>query len=191
MLQSSDVRRSIYYINLLHYPIVDSLSLSLSCNMGKKENKKESKLSWCMKAPIRILIKLRDLYIQGMNECSGRLDYGMAMGCPTPQISTLPKSFSTNSARSTNNDDFRELMRAASTRSQANKAQWDLPRKQQPAKSPATTRPNNFSRSRSVGFGRIDEDKPCDFGEDDIKVNTDHVYPRSRSYAVNMRTRVF
>ncbi|GLT62520.1 hypothetical protein SLA2020_351520 [Shorea laevis] len=152
--------------------------------MGKKEAKKESKLWWCVKAPIRILTKLRDFYIQGMNECSGRLDYGIAMGCPTPQISTLPKSFSTNSMRSTtNNEDFRELMRAASTKSLANKVQ-------PAAKSPTTTAPpDNFSRSRSVGFGRIDEDKPCEFGED-IKVNTD-VYPRSRSYAVNRRTRVF
>lgn len=155
--------------------------------MGNKEGKKESKLRWWMKAPLRVLIKMRDFYIQGMNECSGRLDYGMPMGCPTPQISTLPKSFSTNGTRSTaNNEDFRELMRAASTRSLGN---YKL---HQVAKSPTTAAPpDNFSRSRSVGVGRIDEDKPCDFGEDHIKVNTD-VYPRSRSYAVNRRrTRVF
>jgi hypothetical protein len=157
-----------------------------SCKMGNKEGKKESKLRWCIKAPLRILIKMRDLYIQGMNECSGRLDYGMPMGCPTPQISTLPKSFSTNGTRSTaNNEDFRELMRAASTRSLGNYKVHH-----QVAKSPTTTAPpDHFSRSRSVGFGRIDEDKTCDFGEV-IKVNTD-VYPRSRSYAVNRRTRVF
>lgn len=44
-------------------------------------------------------------------------------------------------------------------------------------------------RSRSVAIEKIDEDKPCDFGED-VTVKTD-VFPRSRSYAISTRrTRV-
>ncbi|KAG6724835.1 hypothetical protein I3842_02G001800 [Carya illinoinensis] len=159
--------------------------------MGNNAANKHTRLSRYVKAPIRILIKIREFYVQGMTELSGRFEYGTAMGCPTPQISTLPKSFSTNSARSSNNnEDFRELMRAASTRGLGNKVQADLLRRQQAVgNSPATAAPGNVSRSHSVAFGRIDEDKPCDF-EEDIKVNAD-VYPRSRSYAVARRSRVF
>ncbi|XP_041003600.1 uncharacterized protein LOC121249021 [Juglans microcarpa x Juglans regia] len=156
--------------------------------MGNNTAGKETKLSKYIKASVRILAKIRDFYIKGMTECSGRFNYGTgtALGCPTPHISTLPKSFSTNSARSSNNnEDFQELMRVASTRSLGNKIQADLLRKQQAvvAKSPTTTAPNNIPRSRSVGFGRIDEDKPCEF-EEVIKLNAE-VYPRNRSYAVS------
>jgi hypothetical protein len=41
-------------------------------------------------------------------------------------------------------------------------------------------------RSHTVAIGRIDEEKPCDFDEEDVKVKT-NVYPRSRSYAVSKR----
>ncbi|XP_040999185.1 uncharacterized protein LOC121244987 [Juglans microcarpa x Juglans regia] len=162
--------------------------------MGNNAANKDTRLSRYLKAPIRILIKIREFYVQGMTELSGRFEYGTAMGCPTPQIATLPKSFSTNSSRSSNNnEDFRELMRAASTRGLGNKVQADLLRRQQAVgNSPAThasSAPGNVFRSRSVAFGRIDEDEPCDF-EEDIKVNAD-VYPRSRSHAVARRSRVF
>lgn len=160
------------------------------CNMViNMEARKERKLSRYMKAPIRILIKVRDFYIRSMTECSARLDYGTAFGCPTPQISPLPRSFSTNSAKSSSNEDFRELVRAASTRSLRNKAKSDLLPKKQVSNSPVAAA-NHMPRSRSVAIGRIDEDSPCEF-EEDIKVNTDG-YPRSRSYAVSRRrTRVF
>lgn len=157
--------------------------------MGNNKANKERKLGWYMKAPIRILIKIRDFYLQGITQCSGTFDYGVAMGCPTPNISTLPKSFSTNSTKSSNNDDYNELLRVASTRSVgSNNIQQDPLRKQQVTKSPMTG-PDNMSRSRSVNIGRIDEDEPCEF-EEDVKVNTD-VYPRSRSYAVSRRSRAF
>ena len=38
-------------------------------------------------------------------------------------------------------------------------------------------------RSQSVGIGRIDEDKCCEFSED-VKVNIDQVYPRSKSHSM-------
>ncbi|KAG2724105.1 hypothetical protein I3760_01G002600 [Carya illinoinensis] len=150
--------------------------------MGNNTAGKESKLSKYIKTPIRILAKIRDFYIKGMTECSGRFDYGTgtALGCPTTHISTLPKSFSTSSARSSNNnEDFQDLVRVASTRSLGNKVQQQAV----VAKSPTTTAPDNMPRSRSVGFGRIDEDKPCEF-EEVIKLDA-KVYPRSRSYAVS------
>ncbi|KAJ7952738.1 Usher syndrome type-1C protein-binding protein [Quillaja saponaria] len=149
-----------------------------------KKARKESLLIRVMKAPIKVLSKARDLYIQSMTECSGHFDYGAgAMGCPAVQVSTLPRSFSFGSTKSNMSDDYKELIKAASTRNFGNKIELDILQKQQPIgrQSPATV-----PRSQSVGIGRIDEDKPCDFGEE-FKLKND-MYPRSRSYAVLKRT---
>lgn len=153
------------------------------------KSSKGSRFSRLMKAPIRVLIKARDFYLKSMTGCSTRFDFGgLAMGCPTPQVPiALPRSFSTSSVKSSgssNNDDYRELIRAASARTTFayNKnMELDLGRKQQINSTGANMMMN---RSRSVGIGRIDEDKACEFGEDDVKVNTT-MYPRSRSSAVS------
>ncbi|XVF59237.1 hypothetical protein PTKIN_Ptkin07bG0260000 [Pterospermum kingtungense] len=155
-----------------------------------KNGSKESKLSRYLKAPIRILIKARDFYIKSMTEYSDRIGYGTVMGCPTGQVNTLPRSYSVSSTKSSNrDDDFRELVRAASTRSLGNKVRSELLQRQQARQSPNSTvnGANNMPRSRSVGIGRIDEDKPCDEFEDDVKVVKTDVFPRSRSYAVTKR----
>lgn len=154
--------------------------------MSKKA--KESRLRRCMKAPFKFLAGFRDLYIHSMTECAGQVNYGTVMGCPTAQVSSLPKSFSVSSSKSSGDQDLSELIRVASTRSLTNKIELDLLRQQQSRKSPVTSA-NVVPRSMSVGIGRIDEDKPCEFGED-VKVNAD-VIPRSRSYAVPKRTGVF
>ncbi|XP_010647287.2 uncharacterized protein LOC104878482 [Vitis vinifera] len=155
--------------------------------MSKKANK-GSKLSRCMKAPFKILACVRDLYIRSMTEFAGRVSYGSAMGCPTAQVSSLPKSFSVSSSKSSGDQDLSELIKVASARSLSNKIELDLLRRQPSSKSPVTGT-NVVPRSMSVGIGRIDEDKPCEFGED-IKVNTD-AFPRSRSYAVSKKTGIF
>lgn len=163
--------------------------------MGKtKANKKENKFSRFMKIPIRVLIKLKNSYIQSMNECSGRFDYGTstAMGGLTAQVSTLPRSFSTSSAISTKKDeDLQELIRVASTKSLNHKIELDFLRKQQGKNSPlGLSGPNDMPRSQSVGIGKIDEDKSVEFQDHDIEIKTD-VYPRSRSYAVSRRRTMF
>ncbi|GMN34293.1 hypothetical protein TIFTF001_004610 [Ficus carica] len=159
--------------------------------MSKNKAGKESKVTKIMKAPIRALIKVRDLYVQSMTECSGHFDYGTVMaGCPAGQVSALPRSFSVGSStRSSNGSgDYRELVKVASTKSLGDKIELDFIKKQQKnggRTSPATASMNEIPRSRSVGIGRIDEDKPCEF-EEDVKVRTD-LYPRSRSYALPKR----
>ncbi|XP_022773926.1 uncharacterized protein LOC111316178 [Durio zibethinus] len=145
---------------------------------------KESKLSRYLKAPIRVLVKARDFYMKSMTEYSDRLGYGTVMGCPTGQVNTLPRSYSVGSTKSGDgDDDLKELMRVASTRSLGNKVKLDLLKRQQARQSPNTTVTNNLPRSRSVGIGRIDEEKPCDFEEDHMKVKTDG-FQRGRSHAV-------
>lgn len=147
--------------------------------MGNKKTSKESKLSRYMKAPIRFLSKARDLYLQSMNLCSTHLAYvDVAIGCPAIQpVAALPRSFSVGSATSSSaTDDYRDLLRAASVRT------YKPPPSSPPAR-PAERTP--VSRSRSIGIGRIDEEKPCDF-KDDVE-GKPLVYGRSRSYAVHRR----
>ncbi|GLT46822.1 hypothetical protein SLA2020_205520 [Shorea laevis] len=149
--------------------------------MSQKQGKKESKLSKCLKLPIRILTRARDFYIKSITECSDWIGHGTTMACPTGHLNTLPRSFSVSSTKSTTGDeDLRELIRAASIRSLGNKIQADLLQQQQGRQS-TDTAPYIVLRSQSIGIGRIDEDKPCEFGED-IKVQTT-ILPRSLSYA--------
>ncbi|MCE3215739.1 hypothetical protein HAX54_003313 [Datura stramonium] len=142
--------------------------------------KKESRIKKCIKAPIKILSKVRDCYVRCLTNCSARIGYGSALGsCPAfTQISSLPRSFSVNSSASSGDEDLRELMRIASTRNHVNKVELEIRNAKNGMK-------NVVPRTRSVAIGRIDEDEPCDFGED-VKVNTD-VYPRSRSDAVSSK----
>lgn len=47
---------------------------------------------------------------------------------------------------------------------------------------------SSLPRSNTVGFGRIDEDKAFEFGDDDDRVGL--VYPRSKSYAASTRVKL-
>ncbi|KAK8716594.1 hypothetical protein V6N13_043900 [Hibiscus sabdariffa] len=114
---------------------------------------KESKLGRYLKAPIRILIKARDFYIESMAEYSERVSFGTVMGCPTGQVNGLSRSYSVGSTKSINrDDDLRELIRAASTRSLRNKVQL---------------KHHGRQPGRQCGIGRIDEDMPCEFEDED------------------------
>ncbi|EEF37123.1 conserved hypothetical protein [Ricinus communis] len=156
----------------------------------KKPVNKQSKISKFIKSPLRILLKARDFYVKSMTEYSDRIGYGTFMGCPTGHVvETLPKSYSVNSTKSSSrDDDYRELLRAASTRGLSSRNDLGVLQRQQSRKSPNNTRANiSMPRSHSVGIGRIDEEKACD-NFDDIKVKTD-VFPRSRSHAVSATRR--
>lgn len=138
----------------------------------KTKDNKESKISRCIKAPIRALSRARDFYVRSMNNLGGEASFGG--GCPSAQATTLPKSFSINNASlSTRRDeDFRELLRVASTRSLSNKIESEFLRRQQSTRGGGGAL-KVVARSQSVGIGRIDEDHTCDFGDEDIKFQDD------------------
>ncbi|KAI3785151.1 hypothetical protein L1987_44264 [Smallanthus sonchifolius] len=134
--------------------------------MDKKKTKKPSMAIRVLKAPVRVVCKIRDLYISSMYTCAA------GMGGPTgPYTSALPRSYSTASSRT--DDDFAELMRIASTRSLGKRLGPDFLSPQQPV----------VPRSQSLAIGRIDEDKTCDFGND-FRLNPE-MFPRSKSHAVS------
>lgn len=154
--------------------------------MPTKKTSKRSKLSKFFQAPIWWLIKAKDVYIKSM-KYSDHLGYGTIMGCPTgPVVTTLPKSSSANSTKSSSHgDEYKELLKGGSSRDLTLSNRVLQKQQSLPEKSSNTCREADHisPRSFSVGIGRIDEEKPCDFDEDDIKITTDLLFPRSRSNA--------
>ncbi|XP_011099401.1 uncharacterized protein LOC105177838 [Sesamum indicum] len=152
---------------------------------SKRVIRSESKFIRYMKGPIRVLARVRDLYVQSMMGCGGHVNYGNAMGCPTPQIPRLPKSFSSSHINyKTAEEELRELIRLASTRNLTGKIEAELLRSKRPPS-------HGVTRSHTVAFGRIDEDRAVEFGdEEDVGLLGGGAYPRSRSYAVLRRSKV-
>ncbi|POO03712.1 hypothetical protein TorRG33x02_000160 [Trema orientale] len=155
--------------------------------------------------PIKALGKARDYYVRSMNSAE-KLGYASTMGGPAGQFAALPKSFSVRASRSSDNndDDYAELIRAASARSFGGRIDVDAILRQQLREAAAKTTPctaamttttgaRGLPKCSSVGMSKIDEEKACDFGEDgaDNDLKPDFLYPRSRSYAVAKRGVVF
>ncbi|KAM7251839.1 hypothetical protein ACFE04_023722 [Oxalis oulophora] len=137
--------------------------MARSTNSNKKGNKKDTNLVIkILKTPYRLLIKGRDLYVNSMTQCSGQV-YTTSTGLGAE---AMPRSYSVNSTRSvTSDDDFAELVRAASVR----RLETELLSKQ------LHEMPTTFPRSRTVAIGRIEEVDESEFS---------YEYPRSKSVAV-------
>ncbi|KAL5558691.1 hypothetical protein UlMin_034902 [Ulmus minor] len=152
--------------------------------------------------PFRALGKARDLYVRSMTNSAQRISvYGSSMGGPAGQFEALPKSSSVRTSRGSDyDDDYAELVRAASARSYGNTLDMETILRQHleqmmqsaPATATTTAGSTGLPKSSSVGMGRIDEDQPCEFGDQDgggdVKPK---LYPRSKSYAVSKRNVVF
>ena len=111
-----------------------------------------------------------EFYVKSMVDCARRVGHGAVVGKPIARVTRLP------------NDDevLRQLPRKVSKRNVDNKASFDMHRQQEVIRKPYMDA-SAVGRSFSVGLGkigRIDEDKPCYFEEDDVNV-------KSRSYGVN------
>ncbi|CAN6181106.1 unnamed protein product [Urochloa humidicola] len=132
-------------------------------------------VSWLWRAPRRALCAARDLYVRSLTGCAGHLPADAAFGYPS--FAATPAGFRADSFASSrrsssysgagDDEDLRELIRAASQRRAAEAAA-------------AERHPAAVPRSHSVAMARIDEDAPCEFGGCAAAA----VFPRSRSYAV-------
>ncbi|XP_007042679.2 PREDICTED: uncharacterized protein LOC18608112 [Theobroma cacao] len=152
---------------------------------GRKA-KKQSKLMKIVCSPIRLLSKARAFYVKNIEECAGGVGRGGGVVCPAPPAaSRLHKSFSVNSSKASDDEEFRQLLRAASKRGIDSKVQSSGMKR-------TTAGSGGMGmRSYSVGIGkigRIDEDKPCSFEEEEIDAM---LYPRSRSYAARRNVVVY
>lgn len=141
---------------------------------------KENKCKRCYRGFARFLYKFKDFYVNSMTG----LAYTIESGCgPTDvAMSTLPKSFSMNSRRSSDQD-LAELMKIASRRGLTKKVEAEFQSQQRSTQTRVSV--DGMPHRRSVGMGKIDEDKACDFdgsdGFDIIPIK----YPRSKSHAVS------
>ncbi|XVF36448.1 hypothetical protein REPUB_Repub19eG0059400 [Reevesia pubescens] len=140
--------------------------------------------------PFKALCKARDLYVKSLTSCASRVSYGQSSGDYTGQYSGLPRSFSASSTMSNDNEDLRDLIRAASIRNLGHRNEIEMFLQQQLRLQMGS---QGLPKSCSVGMGRIDEDEPSEFEENDAAVTVNNkkqgfLYPRSKSYAVTKRS---
>lgn len=135
----------------------------------------------CIRAisPIPYLARARDYYIRGMTQCAGMGSYVGVAGAPGATIA-LPQSFTFNSSSlMDHDDDYRELIRAASQKGRATTTKLSL---HQPLPRSFSTSTDHRRRRQQIGVGRIDEESPCYFsGSFKKSVDEDLRFPRSRS----------
>lgn len=152
-----------------------------------------------MCSPIRALGKARDAYVRSITNCGQSMNYGSYPMDAASRFSSLSRSQTTSSRRSSsssslsrldNNEDFAELVRAASARTLGNRMDIDLVLKQQQRQQQEQQKMNKkLPKSSSVGMAKIDEDMPFDSGLGNGVGFVVDSYPRSKSYAVGNRTR--
>ncbi|XP_021859861.1 uncharacterized protein [Spinacia oleracea] len=161
-----------------------------------KSKRQENKLMKMIRMPIRALAKARDFYVKSMNNYADKACYGGASTYADP----LPRSFSTSSSiRSSNtSDDYKELVRAASTSTLGNRINLSSSSVLNNHANTSTKKEfKGVPRSASVGMAKIEEDKPIDFDVNNNNNNNNNndagvnivkhkfgIFPRSRSYAV-------
>lgn len=163
--------------SLLQFSLISTISIEIK--EKKLIMRSKSKFMSYMKCPFRALARARDLYVESLS--SGGVTYGNAMGCPTPHIpSSLPRSVSASSA----------LVRTADHRARKAEAELRRTRSSVPLGGGGVA-PAAVQRSKTVAYGRIEEDKEFKFGDDDrIGLLGEVVYSRSRSYAPSKRVKL-
>lgn len=140
----------------------------------------------CIKAlsPIPYLTRARDFYVRNITQCAGNSSYVGIAGAPGATM-VLPKSFSANSSSGReDNDDYSELVRAASQRGRPTPIRITKLSDHQPfPRSFSTSMATDYRhRSHQLDVGKIDEESPCYFSGSFRKtVDEDLRYPRSRS----------
>ncbi|KAK1560279.1 hypothetical protein Q3G72_024509 [Acer saccharum] len=112
--------------------------------------KKQSKFKQIISAPIKVLCKFKQ--VMGMDDCAGKASYGgVVVGCSMIQDVPLPKCFSVNnySFKASNHDDQEFISRKLFS---------------------GATISSVHDGQKAIEIGkirRIDEDKPCDFEEEE------------------------
>lgn len=145
-----------------------------------KEKHSQSKFMRVIKMPFRVLGKARDFYVRSLTEYATKGNYSNCMAFQGGQFASLPR-------RSNDNEDYRELIRAASVRIMGHENELDLLTHQYFLQS-AAIRSEECPKSSSFGvrvMGRIEEESSDLEDSVDGSKSDSNKFPRSRSVAVN------
>ncbi|CAF2040756.1 BnaA09g14660D [Brassica napus] len=171
----------------------------------RKRGENKNRFFRIITMPLKVLGKARDLYMRSITGCAARTHYSSAdaVSVPFPRSRSTSSAFSsTTSSRRmssdfTFDDDYSELVRAASVRSLGHKNEIDMIRHQQlqqrqenrVAVGAAVAAKGGLPKSSSVGMpmARIDEENEEEGSLKNQKKGSDFLYPRSRSHAVTIR----
>ncbi|CAL9238283.1 unnamed protein product [Arabidopsis halleri] len=177
--------------------------------MGKR-GQKQNKFLRIITMPLKVLCKARDLYMRSITGCAARTHYSSAVDAasvPFPRSRSTSSAFSSSassrrrSSDFTFDDDYSELLRAASARSLGHKNEIDMIIHQQLQQlqqrqenrvamgAVAVAVKGDLPKSSSVGMtmARIDEEDEEEGSLKNQKKGSDFLYPRSRSHAVTIR----
>lgn len=173
---------NIYIIifDIIMKPLVSELDGKMDAIKKGKPNKTFYKFMRAL-SPIPYLAKARDCYVATMNKCAGMGNYAGIVGAPGA-IMAVPFSFASNSSSLRDqDDDYRELMNAAS---QKERATTTVPPKLSDRElSPRSLgSPTDHSHlHKPLGVGRIDEECPCYFSGSFKKTTDKDIFPRTQS----------
>ncbi|CAH2047284.1 unnamed protein product [Thlaspi arvense] len=177
--------------------------------MSKRSGQKQNRFLRIITMPLKVLGKARDLYMRSITGCAARTHYSSAdsVSIPFPRSRSTSSAFSSSassrrmSSDFTFDDDYSELLRAASVRSLGHKNEIDMIMHQQlqqrqrqenrvavGAVTVAAAK-GGLPKSSSVGMtmARIDEEDEEEGSVKNQKKGSDFLYPRSRSHAVTIR----
>ncbi|KAF8108045.1 hypothetical protein N665_0115s0056 [Sinapis alba] len=151
----------------------------------RKEGQNKNKFLRIVSTPFRALNKF---YVRSITSCVSRTHYSSSASVSNPfprsrsSSSSAAFSSSASSRRTTEfgiDDDYSELVRAASVRSLGHKNEIDMFIQEKKLK-----QGGGLPKSSSVGMARIDEEEEAEEGSVNPKKASDLLYPRSKSYAV-------
>ncbi|ESQ29580.1 hypothetical protein EUTSA_v10023719mg [Eutrema salsugineum] len=169
------------------------------------QNNNKNRFLRIISMPLKVLVKARDLYMRSITGCAARTHYSSAdaVSIPFPRSRSTSSAFSSSassrrrSSDFTFEDDYSELLRAASVRSLGHKNGIDMFIHQQlqqrkgnhVAVGAVAVAKGGLPKSSSVGMkmAKIDEEDEEEGSVKNLKKGSDFLYPRSRSYAVTIR----
>uniref|UniRef100_A0A1J3IZ99 Uncharacterized protein n=1 Tax=Noccaea caerulescens TaxID=107243 RepID=A0A1J3IZ99_NOCCA len=173
--------------------------------MRKTSGQKQNRFLRIITMPLKVLGKARDLYIRSITGCASRTHYSSAdaVSIPFPRSRSTSSAFSSSASSRTRlsdftfDDDYSELIRAASVRSLGHKNETDMFIHQQLQQrqrnhvavgAAVAVAKGRLPKSSSVGMtmARIDEEDE-EGSLKNQKKGSAFLYPRSRSSAVTIR----
>ncbi|XP_010490729.1 PREDICTED: uncharacterized protein LOC104768434 isoform X2 [Camelina sativa] len=157
----------------------------------------QNKFLRIISTPLRALGKARDLYVRSITGCAAKTHYSSSASVSASfgrsrSSSSAAFSSSASSRRTTDfgiDEDYSELVRAASVRSLGHKSEIDMLIQEKLQQQKQQRQGGGLPKSSSVGMARIEEDEEAEEGSVNPKMKkakkvSDLLYPRSKSYAV-------